>query len=422
MDSWFIYLFRVSLVFTVLFVFYLIMLRNNSFFTLQRAYLLSSLFFAFALPLIHIAVFNPSRSNNPIRTLGWIFPTTTYKNVSIITESVSGFHTSLALIYFIPLLVLGAFFCTRLIYLFSISADYSDMLSGRTRIIVSSSNLTPFSFLNRIYLNPVNIQQPSIRYILLHETGHIHQKHSLDIILVELVCIILWFHPLIWLYRKSIREVHEYLADKYVLNTGVDKLAYQEIIVRYAMHARESILLANGFSGNMFKRRIKMITQKGSASIYGFRFLIIVPLITVFLFLFSDIQARNPNTNFSLPIHEGHISSRYGDRIHPFTGKKAFHRGIDISAKQAVSVYASAPGVVIETGYHEKSGNYIIIAHTDSFATFYSQLSEILVVSDDQVTTETIIGSVGSSGVSTGPHLHFELTCRRNIYRSGREN
>ena len=86
-----------------------------------------------------------------------------------------------------------------------------------------------------------------------------------------------------------------------------------------------------------------------------------------------------------------------------------FQRGIDIAADKGESVYAAAPGIVIETGYNKTSGNYIIIAHADSFSTFYSQISEILVKNNDKVNNRTLIGLVGSTGLSTGPHLHFEL-------------
>ena len=152
-----------------------------------------------------------------------------------------------------------------------------------------------------------------------------------------------------------------------------------------------------------------MISTAASPSIKRLNFLIMVPLCLYFLFLFRNIQAQDPIAEFNLPLTRGLVSSHFGNRIHPSTGKTVFHNGIDIAAKIGTPVHATAAGLVTETGFQEKAGKYIIIAHPDSFATFYSQLSEITVVRFDTVAAGTLIGRVGSSGLSTAPHLHFEL-------------
>jgi len=414
MDSWLVYLLRVSLVFSVLFGIYLLLLRNNSFFRLQRIFLLSVLVISFTLPLIHISIPEVQKVLLPVRTFAWVFSPPSAQETATTFASGEAFNLSLLLLYLIPIFILGGILGIRLIRLSLISADRRYILSSRIRVVISRIITTPFSFMNHIYLNPAHFRHADYNYILLHETGHIREKHSIDIMISELARLVLWFCPVIWIYCTSIREIHEHLADKYALSTGIDKIIYQEIIVRHATGFTHFSNLAHGFSRGILKRRIMMISQKSTPSIHRLRFLIIIPMITLFLFLFGNIQARGPATDFNLPIHEGHVSSRYGDRIHPITGKKVFHRGIDIAAKSGIAVYASAPGIVTETGYQEKSGNFIIIAHTDSFGTFYSQLSEILIHQDTPVTSTTIIGRVGSSGLSTGPHLHFEL-------RSGRK-
>ena len=151
------------------------------------------------------------------------------------------------------------------------------------------------------------------------------------------------------------------------------------------------------------------MTQKPSNPFSRLLFLIFLPVVVIVLLVFGEAQSHGTAPAFQSPIREGHITSRFGERIHPISKKKMFHRGIDIAAETGIPVYAAAAGMVAETGYHEKAGNYILIAHSDSFATFYSQLSEILVHTGDRVTAEVRIGLVGSSGLSTGPHLHFEL-------------
>ena len=103
------------------------------------------------------------------------------------------------------------------------------------------------------------------------------------------------------------------------------------------------------------------------------------------------------------------ISSEFGMRINPVSKAKVLHKGIDIIAKQGTLVLATGDAIVKEIGYSEKSGNYIILKHNDRYSTRYTHLSEILVRSNQSVSSGTNIGTVGSTGQSRGPHLHYEI-------------
>jgi murein DD-endopeptidase MepM/ murein hydrolase activator NlpD len=115
------------------------------------------------------------------------------------------------------------------------------------------------------------------------------------------------------------------------------------------------------------------------------------------------------NTYFRFPIDKGKISSYYGNRPHPFTGKLSFHNGIDIAAPVGTAVYAAASGGVYETGFDNVLGNYVIIEHMSGFYSIYGHLSQILVLLKSDIKTGIVIGKVGNTGYSTGPHLHFEI-------------
>ena len=115
------------------------------------------------------------------------------------------------------------------------------------------------------------------------------------------------------------------------------------------------------------------------------------------------------NTFFRFPINKGQISSYYGSRPHPFTGKLSFHNGIDIAAPVGTDVFASASGKVQETGYDSVLGNYIVIEHSGGFYSIYGHLSKTLVLLNTDIRTGNVIGKVGNTGYSTGPHLHFEI-------------
>ena len=108
-----------------------------------------------------------------------------------------------------------------------------------------------------------------------------------------------------------------------------------------------------------------------------------------------------------LPSSHTYISSGFGWRIHPITKLKQFHLGIDIPAPYKTSIYAANSGTVIEQGYHNANGNYIIIDHGGGKATFYAHLTKILVATGQKVNQGDTVGLVGTTGWSTGYHLHF---------------
>jgi len=110
------------------------------------------------------------------------------------------------------------------------------------------------------------------------------------------------------------------------------------------------------------------------------------------------------------PVEKGWISSNYGYRKDPFNGKKTFHRGVDIASKRGSPVHAVASGVVMKAGKKSGYGYYVEINHVDGLVTKYAHNSAIFVEPGDLVDKGDVIGQVGSSGRSTGPHVHFEIT------------
>jgi murein DD-endopeptidase MepM/ murein hydrolase activator NlpD len=102
-----------------------------------------------------------------------------------------------------------------------------------------------------------------------------------------------------------------------------------------------------------------------------------------------------------------HVTSAYGSRIHPITGKRTVHHGIDYGSPKGTPVYAVAEGVVTISGYDNLSGNKISIRHRDGSSSWYLHLHTRAVAKGAHVNTRQVIGRVGNTGRSTGPHLHF---------------
>ncbi|GEM_PF-1166811 len=116
---------------------------------------------------------------------------------------------------------------------------------------------------------------------------------------------------------------------------------------------------------------------------------------------FCDIKLNAPLS--------GKIYSKFGYRYHPITGLFGFHTGVDIAANSGSAIYAAAAGKVIERGYSDVWGNYMLIEHSDSTDTFYAHCKKLLKSKGAKVKSGERIATVGSTGWATGPHLHFEV-------------
>ncbi len=105
----------------------------------------------------------------------------------------------------------------------------------------------------------------------------------------------------------------------------------------------------------------------------------------------------------------GAILSGYGWRTHPFTGRQEFHKGVDIPLWQGHPVKVAADGVVVYSGWSNGYGNTVVVDHKNGYSTLYAHCSQLLVDRWDQVAKGQVIAKVGSTGLSTGPHLHYEV-------------
>ena len=119
---------------------------------------------------------------------------------------------------------------------------------------------------------------------------------------------------------------------------------------------------------------------------------------------------------FKKPLHSRYwLSSPYGWRDSPFsTGKRTFHGGLDMATSQGTPVYPALDGKVTAVGFNSTYGNYVIISHHSGYKTLYAHMSTVNCKKGNFVYTNTMIGRVGSTGMSTGPHLHF------TVYKNGK--
>jgi murein DD-endopeptidase MepM/ murein hydrolase activator NlpD len=112
---------------------------------------------------------------------------------------------------------------------------------------------------------------------------------------------------------------------------------------------------------------------------------------------------------FRFPLREYTVTSRFGSRVSPITGTVRFHGGLDLAAPMGTEVYSAGEGVTAECGENAVYGKYVIVRHDATWTSLYGHLSMVLVKQGEKVEKGKTLGKVGSTGLSTGPHLHFEL-------------
>lgn len=112
---------------------------------------------------------------------------------------------------------------------------------------------------------------------------------------------------------------------------------------------------------------------------------------------------------FPLPSGTAYVSCPYGYRYHPIRGDYTFHYGVDLAAASGTSIYAAKSGTVVQSTMASVNGNYVTIQHSDGTSTLYAHMSSRAVSVGDYVSQGSVIGYVGTTGLSTGPHLHFEI-------------
>ncbi|MBQ9631205.1 MAG: M23 family metallopeptidase [Treponema sp.] len=120
-------------------------------------------------------------------------------------------------------------------------------------------------------------------------------------------------------------------------------------------------------------------------------------------------------TLFKNPLHARYrLSSKFGWRADPFTGARTYHSGIDMACSRGTSIFAALPGNVIYVGWSNVFGNYVVVSHANNYQTLYGHMDKTQVKKGDIVSQGTVLGTVGSTGYSTGNHLHF------TVYKNGK--
>lgn len=281
-----------------------------------------------------------------------------------------------------------------------------------------------FSYFNWIFIPGHKLKQYDPQ-ILKHEKTHIQLKHSWDVILTEVYIAFFWFNPLTYFYRKSLKSVHEFQADKGVLQTGVKTSQYMQLLVQSIDNHKPNNLF-NYFNQPILKKRVTMMMKPKSNSRSKFIYILLLPVCAFLVSAFAKPIIEDNSFLNTLDIRESisappslfpvknaskdNITAYFGDKgKHPKINKGILHTGIDIKAKKGTPVIATADGVIVSASIEGDWGNLIIITHADGYETWYAHLKEFNIDKSQEVKKGDVIGSVGNTGRSSGSHLHYEV-------------
>ena len=286
-----IYSIKSALVLALLYLPYTLMLRQESFFRMNRITLLTILMLALVLPIVDIpSLATPEQPvvyemQHRIMLMTQEAEMTT-KSLAATTRTISWLGI-LAIVYIIGVILA---LLIRLWQLFKIDKIirggclWTDK-SGKATIYCHIDDVAPFSWMRSIVISEKDYK-PYGREILLHEKAHILNLHSMDILFLTLVEAVQWWNPIAYLLGHSLRDVHEYEADDYVLHQGVSLQNYQALIVKKSL-ANTSYAFANNFNHSLIKKRIYMMNHPKSNPWLRSKVLYILPATLVVLTAFA---------------------------------------------------------------------------------------------------------------------------------------
>lgn len=296
------YIIKFSLSLAVMYLFYQLVLRRLTFYQWNRFYLLGYSLLCFAIPFIHVDrwIGAPEKAEGSIMTIIPALGNYPVMPVPGLPAAAAPVPAGWGLYEWVGIVLSAgvAVMALRLVWLFLSLRRLrrrSVLLAddGRVALYETKEQITPFSFNRSVYFNPVCHTEAELRQIMEHEYVHVRQRHTIDLLAGELLCVLNWYNPFAWLVRYSIRQNLEYIADNKVLERGVDRKEYQYLLLKVLGVAQYRI--ANNFNFSNLKKRIVMMNKMKSARLHLVRFLFVLPLLGVLLLAFRGAHGQDNN-------------------------------------------------------------------------------------------------------------------------------
>jgi len=281
------YMFLSTICLSISYITFRLFFKNETGFQKQRFFIIASVAISLLLPLNGITIELPEFSKGTVDLPAAIKQLSPAEGQIPAAGAEPGFLVRNSR-YLIPAYLLiamifagtVAFQLFRIMHLYIVSRKSPE---GRIIVLTHRNIRSPFSFFRFVFI-PDNISDSEERRnILIHESIHASQYHSLDNLLIELTAAVMWFNPFVWMMKRSLHLIHEYLADEGTLGTGIDKISYQALLINQVAEER-LICLSSGFNKTLIKKRMIMMTKSKNNYQNKKRILALLPL-SVILFI-----------------------------------------------------------------------------------------------------------------------------------------
>ncbi len=258
------YLAKLNAYWIALYVLYALFLRRQTFLRWNRAYLLGSLVLSFALPLVQYPDAAP-----PLPVVYQVSGVPFAVVSEVPSPSLLTWENLLWLVYGVGVLVMLVRLAGNFRHLFSfLQKGDSIPMEGYTLVLLDDNAAGSFSFMKWVFISPADYAR-NFDTILTHELVHVRQRHSWDILLVEILQVVFWFNPILLGYRKALQEVHEFLADRQIALTQAltnNREHYAEFLIAYALGNPTNILTNPFFNSKLLKNRITMLYKSKNSN------------------------------------------------------------------------------------------------------------------------------------------------------------
>lgn len=293
MNNYFPWLIESGISLSLFYLVYRIFLNRENLFQSNRGFLLFALLFSVALPFIQIP--SPIQDLHYSHYLHGVEVTANMALVSTETGKSISLLQMIWVVYLAGAVFMFSIFIFRLALLIRIIHNNSSLNNGNIRIVSTNIEHSSFSFLNFLVINDRHLSTEQKEKIIEHESVHIRQFHSIDILVVELLAILQWFNPFIWFYKTSLKELHEYLADREVIKKGTNIPEYQQLLLNFQLR-KQFLTLANNFNYSLTKKRFIMMTKTKTSKFAGIKMVVTLPVIFMMILSLTKLNAIGSET------------------------------------------------------------------------------------------------------------------------------
>lgn len=300
MGAFLFYLLKSGCCLVVFYIFFKLLMSRSTFFRFNRITLLVGLLGCTLLPLIELTTTEETFLHSPLYAIHEILQSTesvilnpeqmedpiliSEKNSEI--NSLNWIPVTLAFIYGVGALVTLIWLSLSTCRLIQLIRTSKKKQFGNYVLVIPQQPTASFSWGKYIVISAADYSQQS-EEILLHETMHLRNHHTLDLLFMQIFLLVYWFNPVVWLLKRELQEVHEFEADNGVINTGIDATKYQLLLVKKAVGTR-LYSMANGFDHSKLKNRIGMMLKKRSNGWVRLRMLLAVPVAAGVVYAFAQ--------------------------------------------------------------------------------------------------------------------------------------